>query len=253
MHRAVICTQSAILRAACAGHFAVMTSFSAVLVRIADNTTQETKSYTILDAESKHVDRMIEFMYTGDYSDVSCDELPILPSRQRPRVVVPSSSNSRVVFCRTKANNSWDIGDAIPNNPPPRDDASLEKLRLHIEMLSLADKYMVDDLIAKATENFDKEVHEHRDSLQFLDVIPYVYEVWCESGKALRNVCIEAARTCFGTHLESGGTQRDAFDAALETTPQFARDLLYSCMIVSSPAKKQPAKRKPAKRRKTSW
>lgn len=112
---------------------------------------------------------------------------------------------------------------------------TLENLLPHVQMLSLADKYMVSGLADLASRLFRFNLPDNRGDTSFLDVIPSLYAVDSDSAKKLRSNCVQAAKDCFGPIMQDGAKERIAFEVALEKTPEFAKDLLHSCMLTPLP------------------
>lgn len=121
-------------------------------------------------------------------------------------------------------------------------------LSVHIDVIALADKYLIGKLVDFACKAFENDMHSFREDafLAFLDVVPRVYMLENDSAKRLRSSCVTEAKACFGPQVAGGTENRKKLDKALRETPEFCKELLDSfiCLEKSIAPKKRKAKNK---------
>ena len=159
---------------------------------------------------------MVEYLYTGEYSYSAMDG----PQAEALNNISPSFERIR-----------------IPRGSFAKRDTST--LLPHLDVLALADKYLLKDLAAKAVEYFRAELLALKNTPKFFEVIPAVYALECESSTLLREECVQATRSCFGSTMAFGETKRKLLDDALALTPKFAKELLGACVVSSEPNPKK--------------
>ncbi|UPK99717.1 hypothetical protein LCI18_010652 [Fusarium solani-melongenae] len=175
VHRVVISGQSPVFYRACTSGFSEATS----------------RTYKIDDYPLAVVSRMVEYMYTGDYSD-------------------PDEEST--------AEDDTDAGKELP------------VLFLHTAMAALADKYDTQGLIALATEKYTQCLAKDRDFTKFLDSVPNIYHMPEEVSQPLREAAVKFARAEIRTAMGHGGSWH-AFQEALEGFPDFSKELLCSILL----------------------
>ncbi|KAL8364643.1 hypothetical protein RB595_003769 [Gaeumannomyces hyphopodioides] len=194
VHKVIVCSQSKVFHAACSKPFREAAS----------------GEYEIIQQSPAMVRRMVEYFYTGDYTD--CNEATRDPSKE-------------------KADN---------------DELGLAASCIHARMFALADMYQVDHLQSLAATKYGKALEKRSNIQDLLDSIPDVYQLTPCSVRALRNKAVTALRVELGrtkrlrqytaadptTSGDNSGGGVDSFMAAYDEvateTPEFLKDLLSS-------------------------
>ncbi|KAI8652070.1 BTB domain-containing protein [Fusarium sp. Ph1] len=175
VHRVIISGKSSVFYRACTSRFSEATS----------------RTYTIDDYPLAIVSRMVEYMYTDDYSD---------PDKE------------------STTEDNTDGGKELP------------VLFLHTAMAALADKYDIQGLIALATEKYTKCLAKNRDFAKFLDSIPNIYHMPAEASRPLREAAVEFARAEIRTAMDHGDSWH-AIQEVLDDFPDFSKELLCSVLL----------------------
>jgi len=150
------------------------------------------------------VRRMVEYFYTGDYTDCSA-------STQDPSKDKPGCS----------------------------DEEGLTALCIHARMFALADIYQVDRLQSLAASKYGKALEKRSNIHDLLDSISDIYQLTPCSVRALRDMAVVALRVELGraTRLRQSSGDHSAgaadslmavYDEIATETPEFLKDLLSS-------------------------
>ncbi|KAL8347969.1 hypothetical protein RB598_001345 [Gaeumannomyces tritici] len=195
VHKVIVCSQSKVFHAACSKPFKEAAS----------------GEYEIVQQSPSMVRRMVEYFYTGDYTD--CNETTKDPSKEK-------SEHS--------------------------DEEGLTALCIHARMFALADIYQVDRLQSLAATKYGKALEKGSNIQDLFDSIPDVYQLTPYSVRALRDKAVLALRVKLGQAIRlrqftvaspstSGDNSGGAADSLMEVydevateTPEFLKDLLSS-------------------------
>ncbi|KAM0431342.1 hypothetical protein ACHAPT_005317 [Fusarium lateritium] len=158
----------------------------------------KSRTYKIDDYPFAAVQGMVEYLYTGDYSE-------------------PEEKST-----------AEDDAEA----PPIHDADALPVLSLHTAMVSMADKYDINGLASLAVERYTRHLEKDRNFERFLDSVPGIYNMPAVLSQRLRDAAVAFARA------EVRGVMADwtgwaAFQEVLDEFPEFSKALL--CSIIERP------------------
>lgn len=171
VHKIVLCSQSPVFRTACTGNFK----------EAADSTYQMTEETTIV------VKKMLQYLYTGDYSEQIEDDSTVVPS-EVPQV-------------------------------------SISGLQLHAQLFALGDKYSIPELCELAVDKYIYRTVCHFEPFDYLDSIPDVFFSALKNNMELRNVAICTWRDLLVSHLRDPAV-RVKYDLIAGQVPEFAKEVL---------------------------
>lgn len=142
------------------------------------------------------VDKMLDYLYTGDYTEVFND-LPPGPSQ----------------------------GPLLP----------ISALQLHAKIFDLGDKYDIQALCGLAVQKYSNANQAKFDAIEYLDSIPDVFSSPLAANNALEKLAIIVSRDKLRAHLENESV-REKYEFIIAEVPDFAIGLLdtlwkpvYSC------------------------
>ncbi|KAG6182605.1 hypothetical protein E4U36_003231 [Claviceps purpurea] len=174
------------------------TSYAATAASMFTGSLSEGASgvFEIKESSDTLVRRMLDYIYTGNYEDLSSE----VPAEDVQR------SSSEV---------------AEPQPGPDR------KVMLHARMMEMGDIYLVDGLGPLANDRFKNHLKLVATSDALDKIIPEVYAMEFKSGKLIRTTLIDfmrkrLARRPFPAEAE------ESFEDATRDVPEFTRDLLKS-------------------------
>lgn len=106
-------------------------------------------------------------------------------------------------------------------------EAELSLLQLHAKMFSLADEYIIPDLLSVAADKYSARCLKSWKSSEFLSSIHDVYNGTPPSVSLLRRVAYTAIRRNLPTMLNEEATAGH-YERTITENPDFAKDLLRS-------------------------
>lgn len=199
-HRVIVCLQSPIIRAACAGPWKVkqQSRQSRVTRRRSRKSLQEATSGTFEIKESSPVliKRMLDFMYTGCYGQVS--------------------SGNAVEEDERLSEELDELGTTCP-------------MVLHARMMALDVMYMVNGLGQVAMEKVKKLVQQATTSYLLTGCIPEIYALTFDSCGSIRQTVIDSVREKT-SQLPLDPDTKGRLDDVMQIVPEFTRELLKSCL-----------------------
>ncbi|KAJ6145457.1 hypothetical protein N7470_009352 [Penicillium chermesinum] len=134
------------------------------------------------------VKKMIDYVYTGDYSDLldSPTDNPVDPKEPLPPISV---------------------------------------LQLHAQIFILGDKYCIAELCDTAVEKYLTRIEEQFDPLEFLDSLPDVFFTELEKNMELRTAAIRISRQRLVSCFQDAAV-RGKYESIAAQVPGFVRGLL---------------------------
>ncbi|PIG84610.1 hypothetical protein AARAC_010919 [Aspergillus arachidicola] len=179
VHKIILCSQSPVFRAACAGNFKASVSYGEL------ESVEST--YQMMDESIPVVKRMLDYLYTGDYSDFA------------------GGSST----------------DAPANEPL----SSMSSLQLHAQLFTIGDKYCIPELCDAAAEKYSSRLIKDFDPIEYLDSIPDVFCPPLNHNKGLKELVVRFSRVNLRFHLQDASI-RAKYDAIAAETPDFVKELL---------------------------
>jgi len=187
------------------------------------------------DDDPEMIRRLVAYLYLGDYDP--SDELGIkvfgnIKQHETTTVAAPVCHVRRTMFDTSQAFDecaclAYNAGGIL------RDSMQVaEPLTIHAAMYALADKYQVTGLGEVAKGKFEKTLHHHYNSEDFVNAVEIAYTSTPESNRGLRDAVLKAFLVCFQVNV----TEIPGFEAKLETIDQL------SLLLIKSWPKKEPAK-----------
>ncbi|KAF4946242.1 hypothetical protein FGADI_11319 [Fusarium gaditjirri] len=154
VHKIIICSQSPVFRAACAGQFKVGSFEGAYTPDSVSDKLQEAFSgtYDLSSHQPDMIQLMVDYLYTGDYSIDMSDT---------------------------------DEADTTSNSGA---------LSTHAMMYALGDEYDIKGLRDLSSRKYSWFLDESLELDDFLNSIPFVYTLTPESSRGLRDPALEYAR-----------------------------------------------------------
>lgn len=101
------------------------------------------------------------------------------------------------------------------------------ELVLHTKMFSLADKYLMDGLLALSASKFKQAIRDERNTCTFIQCIPEVYDLQFDSSRILCDIVVESMRERIANPPLKANVQK-SLDGVLDEAPEFAGDLVRS-------------------------
>ncbi|CEJ55684.1 hypothetical protein PMG11_01929 [Penicillium brasilianum] len=98
-------------------------------------------------------------------------------------------------------------------------------LQLHARVFVLADKYVVNSLLALCVEKYQRRLQSLSDPIEFIESIPEVYALPLTSTKTLKEVAARFARINISNYLREE-TVQIAYNSVAQSVPEFVKDLL---------------------------
>ncbi|KAG6087041.1 hypothetical protein E4U15_000176 [Claviceps sp. LM218 group G6] len=178
VHRVVVCSYSSVIRAACLGPW----KESACGV------------YEIKDCSDALVRRMLDYIYTSDYDELSSKD----PTEEGQE---PSQNIAKV-------------------GPAPQ-------VMLHVKMMELGEMYLVEGLVQLASKRFMKVLTSETTTNIFVDIIPEVYALESNSANGIRNNVVGCMRERLAKLPLTADVDGPLGDV-MKNVPEFTRDLLKS-------------------------
>lgn len=133
------------------------------------------------------VRKMLEYLYTGDYSEFNVDS---------------------------------------PTGAPEKETlSSMSPLQLHAQLFALGDKYGILELCDAATERYSSRLIGKFDPFEYLDSIPDVYFSPLSHNKGLKKLVVSFSRDNLRFHLRDTSV-RAKYDSIAEETPDFVKEIL---------------------------
>ncbi|KAG8529529.1 uncharacterized protein KY384_006166 [Bacidia gigantensis] len=192
-HKAVLCSQSAVLAAALDGSF----------------KEGRTARLNLTPNGTIQASLLIQFLYSGDYADIEDPDPDPDPTETKdtdPATDVAPEDDDRSDYC--------------PPVPRPR-----KNLLIHIDMWRLGDKYAIPALCHKAAKKYSRILKIERwDNGKFLDTIQPIYECShdTEEGSEMRSLVVkylrQHANDILGSKIAS-----EKFDGIAEGIGEFSR------------------------------
>lgn len=139
------------------------------------------------EESSTVVRKMLDYLYTGDYSE-RLEELPTDGSAEAP---------------------------PLPLSP----------LQLHAKVFALGDKYCVTDLCDASAAKYLKRIEDQFDPLEFLDSIPDVFYSPFNYDGALRELVLRFSRDNLEA-LRRNTNVRAKYDSVAAQAPEFVKEML---------------------------
>ena len=133
------------------------------------------------------VKKMVDFLYTGDYSEL--------------------------------------IGDSPTNDSPKVPLASISALQLHAQLFALGDKYCIPELCDAATEKYLNSARGQFDPFEYLDSIPNVFFSPSCHNEGLKELAIRFSRDNLRPYLQETSI-RAKYDSIAAQVPDFVKGLL---------------------------
>lgn len=133
---------------------------------------------------------MVDFLYTGDYSEVFDDRPKDSPKRR---------SKKRLL--------------------------QITAPRLHTKMFFLGDKYGIQELCDLAVQKYSNTTQAKFDAIEYLDSIPDVFSSPSKTSNALRQGAIHAFKENLGGHLQNESV-REKYESIITEVPEFTIGLL---------------------------
>ena len=144
-------------------------------------------TYRMEDESIPLIEKMLDFLYTGDYSDSASDS---------------STSTS--------------TGEAVP---------PMSSLRLHAQLFALGDKYCIPELCDIATEKFSARLKTECDPLDYLDSISDVFFSPLSHNDRLKKLVVLYSRNNLRDQLQHASV-RAKYNSIAAETPDFVKELL---------------------------
>ena len=117
----------------------------------------------MVDESIPVVRKMLDYLYTGDYSELIDDS----PTDVSPKVPL----------------------------------FSISALQLHAQLFALGDKYCIPELCDAAVEKYSKKIVDHFDPFEYLDSIPDVFFSPLSHNGGLKELAVRLSRDNLGFHL----------------------------------------------------
>ncbi|CCE31606.1 uncharacterized protein CPUR_05459 [Claviceps purpurea 20.1] len=178
VHRVVVCSYSSVIRTACLGPWKEGTC----------------GVYRIKDCPDVLVERMLDYIYTGDYDELSSK------------------------------------GPAEVGQEPPQKVAKLQSAphtMLHAKMTKLGDMYLIEGLVQFATQRFMKLLTSETTKNILVDIIPEIYAFRSNSANGIRNGVVGFMRERLAQLPLAADVDGPMWDI-MRDVPEFTRDLLKS-------------------------
>ncbi|KAG6076733.1 hypothetical protein E4U16_002622 [Claviceps sp. LM84 group G4] len=150
--------------------------------------------YEIKDCSESLVERMLDYIYTSDY-----DELSSKGAAEEGQE--PSQKVAKV-------------------GPAPQ-------VMLHVKMMELGDMYLVEGLVQLASARFMKLLKSKTTTNILIDIIPEVYTLDSNSANGIRNSIIGLMRERLA-QLPLAADVNGSLGSVTRDVPRFTRDLLKS-------------------------
>ncbi|KAL7945077.1 BTB/POZ protein [Trichoderma barbatum] len=192
VHKLIVCMQSPVIKAACAGSF-----------------QEASGRYEIKDCSFETVQQLVDYLYTGNY-EIKHSEA----SEQAAEQDVDQAPRQ-----------PWWAHSSEP--PPGRQRDVFSELVLHIRMFGLADKYLIDGLLELSKTKIKKTFRAERNTCNLFQSVAEIYDLQFESGKLLRDVVIETVRERIAVTPLKDSVQQSLEDL-MDEIPEFAVDLAKS-------------------------
>lgn len=148
----------------------------------------EESTYHLPDEMSFVVDKMIDYLYTGDYSD--------------PTDKGPEDGNPK---------EQWD---------------TMSSLQLHAKLFALGDKYDIPELCDLTLEKYSKRAGEDNPS-EYLDSLADVFFSPTIQNTALKEAAVRIPRGYLGVRLQYESV-RMKYDSVITQVPEYANQLLLT-------------------------
>lgn len=145
------------------------------------------------------VEKMLEYLYTGDYSEPGDDGL----------------KNASSIHLSKK------VAKELPKSPV----APISALQLHAKLFALGDKYCIQDLCQMASSKYSYRVTSRFDAIECLDSIPDVFFSSLKNGEELKRAAVDASKTHLGRYMRAEPV-RAKYDLIIAQVPEFAKLLL---------------------------
>ena len=102
---------------------------------------------------------------------------------------------------------------------------SCSALQLHARVFVLADKYVVNSLLALCVKKYQRRLQSLCDLIEFIESIPEVYALPLTSTRPLKEVAARFARINISNYLREEAVQI-AYNSVAQSVPEFVKDLL---------------------------
>ncbi|KAG5934349.1 hypothetical protein E4U60_003933 [Claviceps pazoutovae] len=178
VHRVVVCFYSSVIRAACLGPW----------------KEGACGVYKIKDCPDALVERMLDYIYTGDYDELSSK------------------------------------GPAEVGQEPLQKVAKLQPaphMMLHAKMMKLGDMYLIEELVQFACQRFMKLLTSETTKNILVDIIPEIYAFQSNSANGIRNSVVGLMRERLA-QLPLAADVDGPLGDVMRGVPEFTRDLLKS-------------------------
>jgi hypothetical protein len=139
------------------------------------------------DESASVVTKMLDYLYTGDYSEAFDEKL----------------------------------ADDSPKIAP----LPLSALQLHAQLFTLGDKYCIPELCDTAAAKYSKRVSNRFDPLEYLDSIPDVFFSPLSHNRDLKELAIRFSRDNLVSRLEDASI-RSKYDLIANQVPGFVKEVL---------------------------
>lgn len=171
VHKIILCSQSPVFHAACTGKF-----------REASDST-----YQMTDESILVVKKLLDYLYTGDYSEL--------------------------------------INDSPADVQPEEPLLSTSPLQIHAQMFALGDKYCIPELCNTALEKYLNIIESDFDPFAYLESIPDVFFSPLRNNTGLKDVAVRVPRDKLKSHLQDASI-RAKYDCITAQVPEFTKQLL---------------------------
>lgn len=136
------------------------------------------------------VRKMLDYLYTGDYSD-PCDESPTNESPKTPVL-------------------------------------SVSPLQLHAQLFALGDQYIIPELCDVAAEKYLSRIVNQFEPLEYFDSLPDVFFSPLNHNKKLQELAVRSSRDKLEYVLRANTTIRAKYDSIAIQVPEFVKEMLDS-------------------------
>jgi hypothetical protein len=141
----------------------------------------------MMDESIPVVRKMLDYLYTGDYSEL-IDDSPT------------------------------DVLSEVPLFP-------ISALQLHAQLFALGDKYCIPELCDAAAEKYSNRTADHFDPFEYLDSIPNVFFSPSSHNGELKELAVRLSRDNLGFHLRDISI-RTKYDLVAAQAPDFVKEVL---------------------------
>jgi len=133
------------------------------------------------------VKKMLDYLYTGDYSELIDGS--------------PTDVSSNVSLL------------------------SISALQLHAKLFALGDKYCIPKLCDAAVGKYSNRIVRHFDLLEYLDSIPDIFFSPLNQNEGLKELAVRLSRDNLGFHLQNTSV-RAKYDSIAAQVPEFVKKVL---------------------------